>query len=167
MCFTQRFQGCLGDLIPLCFVIVHQRERDRTDDAHVDSQAEASVLIMSVVSIERWRLAQACHVLEQVFLRCCFGWSCFGAAFTSWVVLPCSPSSWVVLNPPPPFLWWCCLPSPLFGCAALRSLFPLLSPFWVVVHYRSSFCWVVVHTPSSCLWWCLPHLLLGGNFGLR
>ena len=62
MCFTQRFQGCLGDLIPLCFVFVHQRERDRTDDAHVDSQAEARVLIMSVVSIERWRPAQACHV---------------------------------------------------------------------------------------------------------
>ena len=86
MCFTQRFQGCLGDLIPLCFVFVHQRVRDRTADAHVDSKAR--VLIISVVSIERWRLAQACQFLEQVFLRCCFGWSCFGAAFTSWVVLP-------------------------------------------------------------------------------
>ena len=148
--------------------------------------------------------------LEQVFLRCCFGWSCFGAAFTSWVVLPCSPSSWVVLNPPPPFLWWCCLPPPLFGCAALRSLpfwailllggtafpsffgvvllpplgwqfwvaliisltpfglwcFPLLSPFWVVVHYPppsvGSWC---IH-PLPVWWWCLPHLLFFLKCGL-
>ena len=31
---------------PLDFAFVHQRVRDRTDDAHVDSAAEAKILIL-------------------------------------------------------------------------------------------------------------------------
>ena len=68
MCFTQRSHGGRGDLIPFCFALVHQRVRDHTDEAHVDSEAGAEVLIISIVSIERWRLAQASRVLEQVFI---------------------------------------------------------------------------------------------------
>ena len=60
------FHSRQGNLIPFCHALVHQRVRDRTDEAHVDSEAEAKLLILCVVSIERWRLVQAPQVLEQV-----------------------------------------------------------------------------------------------------
>ena len=41
------------DRIPLDFALVHQRVRDSTDEAHVDPEAEAKVLILCIVSIER------------------------------------------------------------------------------------------------------------------
>ena len=66
MCFTQRFHGRQSDLIPFCFALVHQRVRDRKDQAHVDSETVAEALIISIVSVERWWLAQASQVLEQV-----------------------------------------------------------------------------------------------------
>ena len=69
MCFTQRFRGCQGCMIPFFFALVHQRVRHRTADAHVDSKAEAKVLIVSVVPIERLRLAQASQVFEQVCIN--------------------------------------------------------------------------------------------------
>ena len=58
MCSAKRHHCYQGDRIPL-FAIVHQRVRDRTDEAHVDSEAEATVLILCVVSIERRWLARA------------------------------------------------------------------------------------------------------------
>ena len=63
------FHSRQGNLIPFCHALVHQRVRDRTDEAHVDSEAEAKVLILCVVSIERWRLVQAPRVLEQVGIQ--------------------------------------------------------------------------------------------------
>ena len=60
------FHSRQGNLIPSCYALVHQRVRDLTDEAHVDSEAETKVLIICVVSIERWRLVQAPQVLEQV-----------------------------------------------------------------------------------------------------
>ena len=59
MCIAQRFHCCQGDRIPLDFARIHQRMRDRTDEAHVNSEAEAKVLILCVVYIERRWLAQA------------------------------------------------------------------------------------------------------------
>ena len=49
--------------------IVHQRVRDRTDEAHVDSETEATVLILCVVSFERRWLAQPSQVLEQFGIK--------------------------------------------------------------------------------------------------
>ena len=57
VCIAQRFHCCQGDRIPLDFARIHVR--DSTDEAHVDSEAEAKVLILCVVSIERRWLAQA------------------------------------------------------------------------------------------------------------
>ena len=65
VCIAQRFHCYLGNRISLDFALVHQRVRDRTDDAHVDSEAGTGVLTLCVVSIERRRLAQASQVLEQ------------------------------------------------------------------------------------------------------
>ena len=69
MCFTKRFHGRQGDLIPFCFALIRQRVRDRKDQAYVDSEAEAEALIISIVSVERWWLAQASQVLEQVCVQ--------------------------------------------------------------------------------------------------
>ena len=60
-CFLQRFHSCWGDRISFGF---HQRVRERADDAHEDSKAEAEFLITCIVSVERRRLAQASQVLE-------------------------------------------------------------------------------------------------------
>ena len=65
-CFAQHSHSCQGDLIPFDFALVHQRVRDRTGEDHVDSEAEAEIFIIRVVSIERWRLIQASQVFEQV-----------------------------------------------------------------------------------------------------
>ena len=61
--------GCQGNLILFLFALVHQRVKDRTDEAHVDSEAEAKVLIVCIVSIERGRLAQVSQVLKQVCIQ--------------------------------------------------------------------------------------------------
>ena len=64
MCFTQCSHCDQSEMIPFRFALVHQRSRDRTDEAHVDSEAEAKVLTIYVVSIERRRLAQASRSLS-------------------------------------------------------------------------------------------------------
>ena len=51
------------------FRIVHQLVRNRTDEAHVYSEAESKVLVLCIVSIERRRLAQASQVLEQLCIQ--------------------------------------------------------------------------------------------------
>ena len=51
---------------PLDFASVHQRVTNRTDEAHVYSEAESKVLVLCIVSIERRRLAQASQVLQQL-----------------------------------------------------------------------------------------------------
>ena len=66
---AQRFHCYQGDPIALDFALVHQRVRDRTDEPHVDSEAEEKVLILCVVSIERRWLAQASQVLEQFGIK--------------------------------------------------------------------------------------------------
>ena len=38
VCIAQRFHCCQGDRIPLDFALVHQRVRDRTNEAHVGSR---------------------------------------------------------------------------------------------------------------------------------
>ena len=63
MCITQRFHCCQGNLIPFCFSLVHQLLRDCADEAHVDSEAEAKLMVLCIVSIERRRLALASQVL--------------------------------------------------------------------------------------------------------
>ena len=65
MFIAQRFRGCKGDRVPFDFALVHQQLRYVADEAHVDSLAEAKVLILCIVSIERRWLAQASQVLEQ------------------------------------------------------------------------------------------------------
>ena len=75
MCFAQRSHCCQGDRIPLDFAFVHQRVRDRTDEAHVYSEADAKVVVLCIVSIERGWLAQASQVLEHLCIqrfRCAF-----------------------------------------------------------------------------------------------
>ena len=67
VCVAQRFHSCQGDRIPLHFALVHQRVSNRTDEAHVG--AEAKVLILCIVSIERRWLAQASQVFEQVCIK--------------------------------------------------------------------------------------------------
>ena len=57
MSSPQRFHCCQGDRISFGFALVHQCVRDRADEAHVDSEAEAKFLIICTVSIERRRLA--------------------------------------------------------------------------------------------------------------
>ena len=69
VCIAQRFHCCQGDRIPLDFALVHQRLRDCADEARVDSEAEAKVLILCIVSINRRRLAQASQVLEQLGIK--------------------------------------------------------------------------------------------------
>ena len=69
VCSAKRHHCDQGDRIPLNFAIIHQRVRDRTDEAHVDWEAEATVLILCVVSIERRWLAQASQVLEQFGIK--------------------------------------------------------------------------------------------------
>ena len=69
MCIAQRCHRCQGDRIPFDFALLHQRLGDCPDEAHVDSEAEAKLLILWIVSIERRRLAQASEVLEQFGIR--------------------------------------------------------------------------------------------------
>ena len=69
VCFAQRSHGSQGDRFSLDFACVHQFVRNRTDEAHVDSEAEAKVLILCIVSNERRRLAQASQVLEQLCIQ--------------------------------------------------------------------------------------------------
>ena len=66
---AQRCHCHQGDRISLDFALVHQRVRDHTDEAHVDSEAEAKVLILCVVSIEQRWLAQPSQVLEQFGIK--------------------------------------------------------------------------------------------------
>ena len=65
MCIAQRLHGCQGDRISFYCASVYQLLRDCANEAQVDSEAEAKVLTLSIVSIERTRLAQASQVLEQ------------------------------------------------------------------------------------------------------
>ena len=65
MCITQQFHGFQEDQISLDFALVHQRLRDCAGEAHVDSEAEAKLLVLCIVSVERRWLAQASQVLEQ------------------------------------------------------------------------------------------------------
>ena len=69
VCIAQRSHGCQGDRISLDFASVHHLVRNRTDEAHVYSEAESKVLALCIVSIERWRLAQASQVLEQLCIQ--------------------------------------------------------------------------------------------------
>ena len=69
VCFYQSSHCCQGDRIPIDFASVHQRVRNRTDEAHVYSEAESKVLVLCIVSIERRRLAQASQVLEQLCIQ--------------------------------------------------------------------------------------------------
>ena len=69
VCIAQRCHCHQGDRISLDFPLVHQRVRDRTDEAHVDSEAEAKVLILCAVSIERRWLPQPSQVLEQFGIK--------------------------------------------------------------------------------------------------
>ena len=63
-CSTSSSQGCKGDRISLKFASVHHLVRNRTDEAHVYSEAESKVLVLCIVSFERRRLSQASQVLE-------------------------------------------------------------------------------------------------------
>ena len=69
VCSAQRLHCCQGQRIPLDFAHFHQRARDRTDEAHVDSEAEAKVLVLCIVFIERRWLAQASQVLDQLGIK--------------------------------------------------------------------------------------------------
>ena len=69
MCIAQRLHGCQGDRMSFDFASVHQLLRDCADEAHVDSEAEAKVLILCIVSLERRRLAQASQVLQQFGIK--------------------------------------------------------------------------------------------------
>ena len=69
VCFSQSSHCCQGDRIPLDFASVHQLVRNRTDEAHVYSEAESKVLVLCIVSIELRRLAQASQVLEQLCIQ--------------------------------------------------------------------------------------------------
>ena len=69
VCIGQKFHCCQGDRIPLDFALVHQRLRGCTDEAHVDSEAEAKVLVLCIVSVERRLFAQASQVLEQFGMK--------------------------------------------------------------------------------------------------
>ena len=69
VCIAQRSHGWQGDRISLDFASVHQLVRNRTDEAHVYSEAESKVLVLCIVSIERRRLAQSSQVLEQLCIQ--------------------------------------------------------------------------------------------------
>ena len=69
MCIAQRLHGCQRDRVVFSFASVHQLLRDCAAEAHVDSEAEAKVLIRCIVSTERRRLAQASQVLEQFGIK--------------------------------------------------------------------------------------------------
>ena len=68
-CIAWRLHGCQGDRISFDFASVHRLLRDCADEAHVDSEPEAKVLIPCIVSIERWQLAQASQVLERFGIK--------------------------------------------------------------------------------------------------
>ena len=68
VCFSQS-SHCQGDRIPLDFASVRQLVRNRTDEAHVYSEAESTVLLLCIVPVERRRLAQASQVLEQLCIQ--------------------------------------------------------------------------------------------------
>ena len=53
----------------LDFASVQQLVRNRTDEAHVYSEAETKVVVICIVSIERRRLAKASQVLEQLCIQ--------------------------------------------------------------------------------------------------
>ena len=61
--------SCQGDRISFRFALVHQRVGNITDEVHVDSEAEAEIKIIRVVSIERRRLAQTSQVHEQFGIK--------------------------------------------------------------------------------------------------
>ena len=65
-CFSWRLHCCQGDRISFCFAFLYQRLRDRTDQAHVDTKTVAKDMVFCIVSIERWRLARASQVFEQI-----------------------------------------------------------------------------------------------------
>ena len=67
--FSQGSHGCLGDRIAFCFTSIHQRFRDSANEAHVDSEAEAEIFVICIVSIERRRLAHSSQILEQVCIQ--------------------------------------------------------------------------------------------------
>ena len=69
VCIAQRSHCCQGDRIPLDFVHVHQRLRGCADEANVDAEAAAKVLILCIVSVERRWLVQASQVLEQFGIK--------------------------------------------------------------------------------------------------
>ena len=69
VCFSKSSHCCQGDRSPLDFTSVHQRVRNRTDEAHVYSEAEFKVLVLCIVSIERRRLAKASQVFEQLCIQ--------------------------------------------------------------------------------------------------
>ena len=69
VCIAQRSHGCQRDRVSLDFESVHHLVRNRTDEAHVYSEAESKVLVLCIVSIKRRRLAQASQVLEQLCIQ--------------------------------------------------------------------------------------------------
>ena len=69
VCFAKRFHSCHGDRMCFNFAIAHQRLGNSTRETHVDSESEAEILIICIVSTERRRLHQACQVLEQVCIK--------------------------------------------------------------------------------------------------
>ena len=73
------------------FALVHQRVRDRTDEAHVDSEAEAKVLVFCVVSIECRRFAEASQILEPLCVP----------MFHHWGALRVSEDLWFFTEPAP------------------------------------------------------------------
>ena len=64
-CCSWPFQCCHGERISFCPAFLHQRLRDRSDKADVDSNTEADFMKICIGSVERWRLAQASQVLDQ------------------------------------------------------------------------------------------------------
>ena len=69
VCIARRSHGCQGDRISLDFASVHHLVRNRTDEAHVYSEAESKVLVLCIVSVKRRRLAHASQVLEQLCIQ--------------------------------------------------------------------------------------------------
>ena len=69
VCIAQHYHACQGDRISLDFASAHHLVRNRTDEAHVYSEAESKVLVLCIDSIERRRLTQASQVLEQLCIQ--------------------------------------------------------------------------------------------------
>ena len=69
VCIASNFTAAREIGLRLDFALVHQRLRDCCDEDHVHSEAEAKVLILCIVSVERRWLAQASQVLEQFGIK--------------------------------------------------------------------------------------------------